>query len=74
MRFLHAVAAAMLLLPSVPAAAEGPMLDAEAIELARASAEFLASRPAMSFNWFVSYDEVRDGREKLTYMRSGTGS
>jgi hypothetical protein len=26
----------------------------------------------MSFDWFVSYDEVEGGREKLTFMRSGS--
>lgn len=72
MKFVHAAAAAILLFSHGIAAAEGPVIDQKALDIARRSTEFLASRPAMSFNWFVSYDEVRDGREKLTYMRSGT--
>ncbi|MEO0429335.1 MAG: DUF2092 domain-containing protein [Pseudomonadota bacterium] len=47
--------------------AEGP--DPEAIVLA--SAEFLAGLPAFGFDWFVSYDIVDEGREKLTFTRSG---
>lgn len=42
------------------------------VSLARASAEFLAAEPAFSFSWFVSFDEVLDGREKLTFLRSGS--
>lgn len=52
----------------------GPRLDKAAIALAQASAEFLAMQPAMSFDWLVSYDEVIDGREKLTFTRSGTNT
>lgn len=61
---------------SAPAAADAnskePRLDERAISLMRRSAQFLASQSAMSFNWFVSYDEVIEEREKLTFMRSGT--
>jgi hypothetical protein len=64
-------AVALLALPSGIARAEGPVLDQQAIDIARKSADFLAARPAMAFDWFVSYDEVEDGREKLTFMRSG---
>lgn len=39
--------------------------------MVEASASFLASREAMAFRWFVSFDEVIDGREKITYLRSG---
>jgi hypothetical protein len=53
-------------------AVSAPRMDERALELMRRSAEFLAGQNAMSFNWFVSYDEVVDGREKLTFMRSGT--
>lgn len=47
-------------------------LDQVAIDLMRESAEFLASRPAFSFTWFVSYDEVVEDREKITFVRSGS--
>ena len=53
-------------------ASSAPRLDEQAIALLRRSAEFLASQNAMSFNWFVSYDEVIDEREKITFMRSGS--
>ena len=49
-----------------------PRLDERAIALMRRSAQFLARQGAMSFNWFVSYDELIEGREKITFMRSGT--
>lgn len=52
-----------------------PAVEAETpdpIELARATALFLASQPAMSFDWFVSFDEVVEGREKITHVRSGS--
>jgi hypothetical protein len=51
---------------------DAPRMDERAITLLRRSAEFLAGQGAMSFNWFVSYDDVIDGREKITFMRSGT--
>ncbi|MEL6483060.1 MAG: DUF2092 domain-containing protein, partial [Pseudomonadota bacterium] len=51
-------------------AAEPEEPDAEAIVLD--SVEFLAGLPAFGFNWFVSYDVVDDGREKLTFTRSGS--
>ena len=61
---------------SSPAAADTnskePRLEERAIALMRRSAQFLAAQSAMSFNWFVSYDEVIEGREKLTFTRSGT--
>ncbi|MGI9524575.1 MAG: DUF2092 domain-containing protein [Hyphomicrobiaceae bacterium] len=53
-------------------AARNTEIDQTAMEIMLRSADFLASRPALAFNWFVSYDEVIDGREKLTFMRSGS--
>jgi len=53
-----------------PGQPEDPM-DPVAAEIAEKSAKFLAAQPAFSFSWFVSYDEVADGHEKLTYLRSG---
>jgi len=72
LRFTRLAAAALLLFPFGLNAAEGPVIEQRALDIVRKSAEFLASRPAMAFNWFVSYDEVQGGREKLTFMRSGT--
>ncbi|MEO1470094.1 MAG: DUF2092 domain-containing protein [Pseudomonadota bacterium] len=45
--------------------------DPDPAALARASAAHVASLPAFAFSWFISYDEVIDGREKLTFLRSG---
>ncbi len=55
-----------------PSAAEEKRIDPQAAEIVTKSAEFLASQPAFSFGWFVSYDEVVEQREKITYLRSGT--
>jgi hypothetical protein len=53
--------------------AEQPaQIDPQAMDLILRSAQFLADQNAMSFNWFVSYDEVIDDREKITLMRSGS--
>ena len=47
-------------------------IDPQAMDLILRAARFLADQNAMSFNWFVSYDEVIDEREKITLMRSGS--
>ncbi|MEL6336717.1 MAG: DUF2092 domain-containing protein [Pseudomonadota bacterium] len=58
------------------APAEDP-LDADAanaeqaIEIARASAAFIAQQERLGFRWFLSFDEVLQGREKLTFVASG---
>lgn len=46
-------------------------LDPRAIEIVEAAASTLASQEALAVNWFVSFDQVVDGREKLTRLRSG---
>jgi hypothetical protein len=51
---------------------QAPLIDPQAMDLILRSARFLANQNAMSFNWFVSYDEVIDEREKITLMRSGS--
>jgi hypothetical protein len=51
---------------------ETSKIDPAAVDLMRKSANFLANSPALSFNWFVSYDEVIDEKQKLTFMRSGS--
>ena len=50
----------------------GPRFDPEAVEIAAAAADFLARQPRIALDWFVSYDVIVDGREKITYTRSGT--
>lgn len=47
-------------------------IDPRATEIAMNAAKFLSEQSKMSFGWFISYDEVVDGQEKITYLRSGT--
>ncbi|MEL6198065.1 MAG: DUF2092 domain-containing protein, partial [Pseudomonadota bacterium] len=42
-----------------------------AFAIARASIAHVAAQPRFGFRWFVSYDEVLAGREKLTFVISG---
>lgn len=49
-----------------------PPIDPQAVEILTSAADFLAAQPAFSFDWLVSYDDVIDGREKLTFTRSGS--
>jgi hypothetical protein len=51
--------------------AEPAKIDPAAVDLIQKSAEFLANRKQLSFDWFSSYDEIIDGK-KLTFMRSGS--
>ncbi|MGR3713313.1 MAG: DUF2092 domain-containing protein [Shimia sp.] len=46
-------------------------LDPQAIEIVELAASTLSSQEALAVNWFVSFDQVIDGREKLTHVRSG---
>lgn len=48
-----------------------PKLDPQAVEILRDATNFLAQQTAMSVDWLVSFDVVIDGREKITYLRSG---
>ena len=48
-----------------------PPIDAEAVEILAGATDFHASQALLSVNWFVSYDKVIDGREKITGVRSG---
>lgn len=57
---------------SPPAQAqEVPDLDPQAVEILTNATEFLANQESMSVDWFVSFDVIVDGREKITYARSG---
>ncbi|MEM9148528.1 MAG: DUF2092 domain-containing protein [Pseudomonadota bacterium] len=67
------LAAAMLLgVPGLALAEADDRLDPVAMEIAKESAEFLTQQPILSFDWFVSFDEVIEGREKVTFVRSGS--
>ncbi|MEP2718095.1 DUF2092 domain-containing protein [Pseudophaeobacter sp.] len=48
-----------------------PKIDPEALALVTSVATHLAAQPALQVNWFVSFDEVLDGREKINHFRSG---
>lgn len=61
---------ALILLPGA-AMAQDDRLDPKAVEIMQKSANFLASQRKMAFSWFFTYDVVLDGREKITFVRSG---
>ncbi len=46
-------------------------IDPVAIKWVEAATGTLAAQSALAVNWFVSFDEVIDGREKITHIRSG---
>jgi hypothetical protein len=46
-------------------------LDPRAVEILAGATAFLAAQATMSVDWLVSFDRVADGREKITYLRSG---
>ncbi|WP_425046074.1 DUF2092 domain-containing protein [Primorskyibacter sp. S87] len=50
---------------------EAPAIDPRAVEVLSLAIEYLSGQEALSVDWFVSYDQVVDGREKLTRVRSG---
>lgn len=52
-------------------AAEADDDEPDPIAIAQEAADFLAAQEAYAFRWFVSYDEVLEGREKLTFLKSG---
>lgn len=64
-------AASLLLAPPLVHAQE-TTLDPKAVQIIEDAADFLISHDQFAMNWFVSYDEVLDGREKITHLRSGT--
>ncbi|KAE9628653.1 DUF2092 domain-containing protein [Parasedimentitalea maritima] len=49
-----------------------PTMDLRAVEIVTSATEYLATQEILSVDWFVSFDVVADGREKITYMRSGS--
>ena len=57
--------------PIAVLAQDGPGIDQLAIEIATTSSSYLASQGSMSVGWFVTYDDVVDGREKRTAVWSG---
>ncbi|MCA0872401.1 DUF2092 domain-containing protein [Seohaeicola saemankumensis] len=46
-------------------------LDAEAVEVLTRATDFLAAQERLAVDWFVSFDVVIEGREKITLVRSG---
>lgn len=47
-------------------------IDPQAMEIVNATAKFLSGQKAMAFDWFVTDDEVVEGREIITSVRSGS--
>lgn len=70
-RLLSLAALAVLTLNASAQAQENPDLDPQAVTILTRATEFLASQSAVSVDWFVSFDVVVDGREKVTYARNG---
>lgn len=70
MRLSRIVLAIAFTLPSAAPVAE-TSVDPVAAQIAQGSAEFLAAQPRFAFNWFVSYDDVVEGPQKITRIRSG---
>ncbi|WP_146345622.1 DUF2092 domain-containing protein [Phaeobacter marinintestinus] len=51
---------------------ETEAIDPFAMEIANAAIDYISGQPRLSVDWFVSFDVVVDGREKVTYSRSGS--
>jgi hypothetical protein len=73
----RAVLCAALVFPGATGAVaqqpqEPPAIDQMAHDLIAATAEYLSDQETLRVNWFVSFDTVLDGREKLTELRSGS--
>ncbi len=51
---------------------EIPAIDPRVLEVLESATTFLSEQDVLSVDWFVSYDEVIDGREKITRTRSGS--
>lgn len=48
-----------------------PAMDPKAVEIIEQAAQYLSDQDQLSVNWFVSFDTVVEGREKITEVRSG---
>ncbi|PSL17699.1 DUF2092 domain-containing protein [Shimia abyssi] len=47
------------------------LIDPKALGLVEKATEYVAEQGSISVSWFVSFDEVIDGREVVTHIRSG---
>jgi hypothetical protein len=54
-----------------PVAEEVSAIDPVAADLVIQSTDFLAQQEHFGFTWFLTSDQVVDGREKITYIESG---
>ena len=70
MKTLVSAVCAAMLGSATPAFAQSTDIETQATEIVLNSAKFLASQPAFSFSWFVTFDEVTDD-QKISYIRSG---
>jgi hypothetical protein len=71
--FANAVAASPLAAQDAAAAEEAAVspIDPVAAEIVHNATRYLAALPAFSFTYFITSDEIADGREKLTNISSG---
>ncbi|MEM1276272.1 MAG: DUF2092 domain-containing protein [Pseudomonadota bacterium] len=69
----YLIATVLALTPALSVAEDRPpAIDPKAVEIGQASLEFLESQSAMGFHWFITYDRIFEGREKITFIRSGS--
>lgn len=67
--------ATFLLVPTFAIAQdEEPAIDPRAAEIVAKSLDFIAGQPAMHVSWFITYDRIFEGRERITFVRSGTNT
>ncbi|MEP2533697.1 DUF2092 domain-containing protein [Shimia sp.] len=59
------------LLSAPVVAQDAERIEPKAVEIVEAAAATLAGSDTIAANWFVSFDEVIDGREIVTHTRSG---
>lgn len=71
MRLTFFLAAGLIACGTTGVAQDGPGIDPKAIEIAKASSDYLAGQSQISFGWFVTYDTIEDGREKRTSVWTG---
>ncbi|MEM9043731.1 MAG: DUF2092 domain-containing protein [Pseudomonadota bacterium] len=72
LRSLLAISLAVTIAGSARAEDRPPAIDPKAMEIGQASLEFLQAQSSMGFSWFITYDRIFEGREKITFIRSGS--
>ncbi|MEM7668387.1 MAG: DUF2092 domain-containing protein [Pseudomonadota bacterium] len=73
-RRLLTIATLALLPMSAVAEDDDPPIDPKAAEIVKTAFDFLAGQPAVQVNWFITYDRIFEGRERVTFVRSGANT